>query len=166
MKHTIWRAAGKALPTLHNLLRRGVVKYASCPNCKSDGEDTIHAMWGNRRLFVIWEPDDELKKLLSKSFILFADFWAIVLMRRNRIDVDILATILWLIWDRRNATRLGKAIMEYQLIRAKAEILKVEFKSAQVLDRRGGSESLRVSKWIPPTSPHLKVNFDGAVFFK
>lgn len=51
------------------------------------------------------------------------DFWAIVLMRRDRIDVDLLATILWLIWDRRNATRLGEAVMECQLIRPKAEIL-------------------------------------------
>lgn len=89
-----------------------------------------------------------------------------MLMRRDQIDVDLLATILWLIWDKRNATRQGKAVMEYQLIRAKVEILQVDFKSAQVLDRRGGSESLRVSRWIPPTSPHLKVNFDMAVFSK
>ena len=94
------------------------------------------------------------------------DFWVIVLMRRDRIDVDLLATILWLIWDRRNATRLGEAVMECQLIRPKAEIPQVEFKSAQVLDRREGSKSLIVSRWIPPTSPHLKVNFDKAVFSK
>ena len=151
VKHTIWRAAGKALLTMHNLLRRGVVRYSCCPNCKFDGEETIHSLWGYRRLFVIWETDDKLKKLLSKCFILFVDFWAAVLIRRDQINVDLLATILWLIWDRRNATRLGEAIMEYQLIQAKAKILQLEFKSAQVLDRRGSLESLRVARWIPST---------------
>ena len=106
------------------------LSIACCPNCKSDGEDTIHALWSCRRLFVIWEPDDELKKLLGKKFILFADIWAAVLMTKDRIDVDLLATVLLLIWDRRNVVRLGEAVMEYQLIRAKAELLKLDFKSA------------------------------------
>ena len=33
-----------------------------------------------------------------------------------------------------------------------------------MLDRRGGSESLRAARWSTPIFPHYKINFDGAVF--
>ena len=53
VKHLMWRVANEALPTLHNLWRRKVVTSTYCPYCKSNGEDTIHALWSCRRLFVI-----------------------------------------------------------------------------------------------------------------
>ena len=45
VKHLLWRAANEALPTLYNLWRRKVVTSIYCPFCKSDEEDTVHALW-------------------------------------------------------------------------------------------------------------------------
>ena len=41
VKQLIWKAASETLPTLHNQLLRGMVKYACCLNCKSDGDNYL-----------------------------------------------------------------------------------------------------------------------------
>ena len=44
VKHLIWRAANEAIPTLLNLWKRRVVNSVCCPMCKSNTEDTTHAL--------------------------------------------------------------------------------------------------------------------------
>ena len=73
VKHIIWRVANEALQTLHNLQRRRVVQTAYCQNCKAVCEDTVHALWGCHRLYVIWEADVELMKCTRHKFSAFAD---------------------------------------------------------------------------------------------
>ena len=92
------RASNEALPTLHNLWRRKVVTSTYCPFCKSDGEDTVHALWSCRRLPMIWEDDRELRKCSGQKFLHFADLLAYFFMRKNSLDIDLLAVIMWLIW--------------------------------------------------------------------
>ena len=53
------------VPTLFNLWRRHVAQSVSCPSCKSDCEDTIHALWGYPALGIIWEADGLSKNLLK-----------------------------------------------------------------------------------------------------
>lgn len=131
VKHLMWRAANEALPTLHNLWRKKVVTSIYCPYCKFDGEDTIHALWSCGGLFVIWEGDVELRKCSGQKFLPFADLLAYLFIRKDRLDIDLLAVIMWLIWGRRNAARLGESVLDYHQIRAKAELYLLDFKSAQ-----------------------------------
>ena len=97
VKHLMRRASNEALPTLHNLWRRKVVTSTYCPFCKSDGEDTVHALWSCRRLPMIWEDDRELRKCSGQKFLHFADLLAYFFMRKNSLDIDLLAVIMWLI---------------------------------------------------------------------
>ena len=53
VKHLLWKAANEAIPTLFNLWKRHVVQSVSCPGCKSECEDTIHALWGCPALRII-----------------------------------------------------------------------------------------------------------------
>ena len=156
VKHLMWRAANKALPTLHNLWHRKVVTLTYCPYCKSDGEDTIHALWSCRRLFVIWE--DKYK------FLLFADLLAYLFTRKDSLDIDLLAVIMWLIWGRRNAACMNESIFEYHQIWTKVEVYLLDFKTAQKDGRRIAAAVMRAPRWIPPISNHFKINFDGVVF--
>ena len=164
VKHMLWRAANEALPTLHNLWRRKVVSSTYCPFCKSDGEDTVHALWGCKRLLVVWHDDCVLRKFSGQKFLLFADFLAYVFMRKECLDIDLLAVILWLIWGRRNAARLDEPIVDYPHIRSKAEVLLQDFKAAKEEDHRDATAISRFSRWIPPIPDQFKINFDGAVF--
>lgn len=63
-------------------------------------------------MLFIWGNDAELMKCTKKKLILFADLLAVLLMRKDRVDVDLLAMILWLIGSRRNATQLGEPVIE------------------------------------------------------
>ena len=97
VKHLIWRAANDALPTLYNLLRRKVVQTAYCPNCKVVWEDTVHVLWGCHRLYVIWEADVELMKCTKQKFIAFVDLLEVLFSLRDRVDVNLISIIMWLI---------------------------------------------------------------------
>lgn len=50
------------------------------------------------------------------------------------------------------------------MFRSKAKTKLLEFKSAQISWPRHATKLHRAVKWKPPTSPHYKINFDGAIF--
>lgn len=129
-----------------------------------DGEGVIHALWSCKQLLVIWENDAELMKCTRKKLTLFVDLLAVLLTRKDRVDVDLLAMILWLIGSRRNAARLGEPAIEYNQIQTRAVLYLLEYKFAQVRDRRVEADNLRATRWIPPAPSLYKINFDGAVF--
>ena len=62
-------------------------------------EDTIHALWGCQSLLVIWDADEDLRKLLRYNFNVFADLLEMAFLMKNRIDVDLLALMFRLIWN-------------------------------------------------------------------
>lgn len=160
-KHLIWRAANEALPTLSNLQRRRIVNIALCLNCKADREDIVHALWGCHRLLVIWEVDVELMKCFKHKFSVFADLLDWLFSLKDRTNVNLLCMLIWLIWDRRNTARVRDPVVEFYHIWAKAEVY---FKSTQVLENRVLATCSRTVRWMPPTSPLFKINFDRALF--
>uniref|UniRef100_A0A7N2LCN5 Reverse transcriptase zinc-binding domain-containing protein n=1 Tax=Quercus lobata TaxID=97700 RepID=A0A7N2LCN5_QUELO len=164
VKHMIWRATHNALPTLCNLGRRNVVSCVRCWSCKSESEDTVHALWKCSSLFVLWEPDGVLKKLLRYNVSSFADLWMMVLDNRHCLDVNLLAIIFWMIWSRRNSVRLGEAAIEIRNIRQQARLFLQDFLEAQDPKRVCPRVIDRAIRWIPPIHPRVKVNFDGATF--
>lgn len=83
VKHFLWRAAIESLPTLHNLMRRNVVPSALCSVCKSSCEGTIHVLWNCQRLLVIWEANEEFKKVSKLKLHCFADLLEVVLNRKE-----------------------------------------------------------------------------------
>ena len=80
------------------------------------------------------------------------------------MDVDLLATIFWLIWSRRNVERMGESILDCHHNRARANLYLLEFKSAKVCERRAVAEGLSTVRWRPPSPNYYKMNFDGAIF--
>ncbi|XP_075645214.1 uncharacterized protein LOC142616214 [Castanea sativa] len=49
IKHFAWRACNNALPTMSNLAHRHISTSDICEQCKSEPEDTIHALWASQR---------------------------------------------------------------------------------------------------------------------
>ena len=127
VKHMLWSAANEVIPTLYNLMCRNVVKSTYCPNCKDACEDTICALWGCQMLVVIWGANEELKRLIKYKFHAFADFLELVFLMKDRIDVNLLAITLWLIWNKRTNDRVGSTFLDFHLIQAKVEILFQDF---------------------------------------
>ena len=86
----IWRASHNALPTLCNLARRIVVKFALCSGCNS-----VHALWSCKSLITIWEPEEIIKKFFKYYFNSFADLWEMFLRMRDRLDLNLVARLFW-----------------------------------------------------------------------
>ena len=112
---------------------------------------------------VVWETSEEILKITRQKFTSFADLWA-VLLKKGRTDVELLAVIFWLVWNRRNAERTGESALDYHLIRARADSYLLEFKSAKVCDRKAIAVGVTTVRWRPPNPNYFKINFDGAVF--
>lgn len=85
------------------------------------------------------------------------------MLRKDLVNVNLPAMIIWLIWSRRNWDRLGEPFTQVSVIRARAECLLVEFQSVQVLHSRLPPDMTRTAWWLSNFA-HYKINFDGAVF--
>ena len=166
VKHMIWRASHNSLPTLYNLWRRNVVGSVLCSSCKSECEDVVHALWGCASLTLIWESNDVVTKLLRYKFVEFADLWEMLMKMRDRLDINLMALIFWLIWSRRNSVRVGESSIEINQIRKKAEEFLHDFKKANGSKVHRLIRPVSPVRWIPPIFPLYKVNFDGAFFSK
>ena len=164
VKNMIWRACHNAIPTLYNLWRRKVVNSVQCLRCKEGVEDTIHALWYCPALNPIWYGDEMLTKLHRYKFDKFDDLMGMVFMLKERLDVNLLLVMLWLIWSNRNATRSGSYTVEISNIRTQALSFLQDFLLVQNPLVQPSTTSVRAVRWISPINPHCKVNFDAAVF--
>ena len=66
-------------------------------------------------------------KCIKQKFVAFADLLEVLFSLRDRLDVNLISIIMWLIWNKRNSARLGEPIVEYHHIRAKAEVFLLDF---------------------------------------
>ena len=141
-----------------------MVCNADCPTCKSACEDTKHTLWNCQQSWVIWDVDEELKKCFKHRLSLFANLLEMIFLRKERVDVNFFAIIIWLIWNLRNIDRLGEPTTKANMIQTKAGIFVQDFQTAQSHHVRPPTELIRAARWIPTISPHYKINFDVAIF--
>ena len=70
-----------------------MAQSVSCPSCKSDCEDTIHALWGYPALRIIWEVDGLSKNLLKYKLSKLADLLELIFSDLVSANMDLLAVI-------------------------------------------------------------------------
>ena len=85
---------------------------------------------------------------------------------RDRLDINLMAMVFWLIWFRRKLARVGEASIEVNQIRKKAEEFLHDFQKANGSRVHHPLMPASLVRWTPPNLPLYKVNFDGATFFK
>ena len=105
-------------------------------------------------------------KLTKQKFTSFADLWAALLLKKDRMDAELLAVIFWLVWNRRNAARMGEFVLDYHQIWARAVSYLLEFNSAKVCEREAEAEGITTVRWRPSSPNYYKINFDEAIFSK
>nr|POE58404.1 g-type lectin s-receptor-like serine/threonine-protein kinase [Quercus suber] len=132
VKHMLWRATHEAIPTLLNMWKRKVVSSVTCPRCLMACKDTIHSLWSCPVLRVIWEATVVGQKLLKHRFMTFADLMETVMEMKDCFDINLVAVILWMIWECRNSNRVGGYSTDLRTIRVKALTFLHDFSSAQI----------------------------------
>jgi len=81
-------------------------------------------------LKVIWEANAAGQKLLKHKFMSFADLMEMLVEMRNCFDINLVAVILWLIWDKRNSDHVGGYSSDLRTILVKASTFLHDFSSA------------------------------------
>ncbi|KAL0451819.1 UNVERIFIED_CONTAM: hypothetical protein Slati_1160000 [Sesamum latifolium] len=70
----IWRCAQGALPTSHNLSRRGIKGDENCVRCDGDVEDSSHVLFSCSFARLVWALSDLCMETIPKSALLGADW--------------------------------------------------------------------------------------------
>ena len=114
IKHFIWRACRKSLPTKKNLFIKKVTRNAICDLCHVGVEDVIHALWGCQVLKEVWWEEPYLRNQLAAQFVDFRDLWLGITINNDHSLAERFAYVLWSIWHNCNALRLKIPCIPYK----------------------------------------------------
>ena len=94
----------------------------------------------------------------------FVDLMELLVEMKDSFDLNLLAVIFWMIWEKRNSDHVDGCSLDLRTIRAKASSFLHEFPSVQLPRQMLPSTTGSTTRWLPPNSLAYKVNFDGAIF--
>nr|POF07442.1 putative ribonuclease h protein [Quercus suber] len=106
VKHLAWKACKDSLPTKTNLIRRKVITEGYCDVCKLHQEDVVHTLFLCPALQPVWRSRNQWNHSTLQACSSFTDIFELI-FAGNR-ELDLFATMLWTLWNRRNNLRLGK----------------------------------------------------------
>ena len=159
----LWRACHESLPSKLGLMRRKIVDSPWCEMCGSEVEDCLHALWKCPAIVSTWSMQHELADIRKIEHSSFRDLVRQVGTKNRDLILEYFAATCWLLWHKRNQSRLHLPSVDYAQIRTRAEALIQEYTNIQSKEQRRSPQNSKVS-WQPPTSNKYKVNFDGAIF--
>ena len=142
IKHFIWRACCKSLPTKKNLFTKKVTRNATYDLCRNGVEDVIHLLWGCQVLKEVWWEEPCLRNQLAMQFVDFRDLWIGIANNNERFLVELFANVAWIIWHNRNATRLKTTYIPYNKIYGDMLDCFQEYQSAQDPTKTTNSDSM------------------------
>uniref|UniRef100_A0A2N9HBQ0 RNase H type-1 domain-containing protein n=1 Tax=Fagus sylvatica TaxID=28930 RepID=A0A2N9HBQ0_FAGSY len=151
------------LPSKLGLSRRKIVDSPWCDNCGTGVEDCLHALWKCPAIECSWSTQHELAEIRKQEFGSFHDLVRQVGSHNRALLLEKFAATCWLLWHKKNQTRLHLPSDDYTQIRHRAETLIQEHARIHLKEHHQSPPNPKVS-WQPPTSYKYKVNFDGAIF--
>ena len=157
----LWRACRNILPSMDNLLRRGVVKEDRCILCDNGSETLVHVLWECPSAVDVWGAC--CGKIQKCSFLGngFLDILEQSLNRCSHEDVNLFAILAKKLWARRNAVLHGGEFTHPNLLVQQGEVLLLQFTDAA---GKGGAGLVETcvgdEKWSPPSVGKLKANWD------
>nr|POE81420.1 putative ribonuclease h protein [Quercus suber] len=106
IKLFMWRAGNDSLPTRVNLVCRKLLTESTCPLCKLEPEDTLHALWKCPTLSTVWQLYFADLVADTNGISDFLDIIQCVQQDKSRFALFAWTTSL--IWMRRNKIRVGE----------------------------------------------------------
>ena len=81
------------------------------------------------------------------------------------VDLALFATIIWIVWYRRNIIQTSTRLFPIQQIMQEVWSTKIAYLQISYLKPSGGNTNNHQNiRWKLPPWPNFKVNFDGVVF--
>jgi hypothetical protein len=126
VKTFLWKACYESLPTKAGLFRRRAIPHPYCDHCHDTNEDTIHALWSCPVLAQVWQSSTEFAVLKKNSHHPFISLVWQVMSLTSHLPLESFAMTCWLLWNKRNQSRLQLPSEEYGNIWSRAQTLLLE----------------------------------------
>ncbi|XP_042939343.1 uncharacterized protein LOC122274364 [Carya illinoinensis] len=163
-KTFLWRACFEALPTMLNLFKKKIVVSPMCPICCREEETTTHALWSCSSAMDVWSQGHiffQKSTLREASFIELYERFTLLC---DRELLDLFSVIARSIWLRRNKLLFEGSFLHPNILLRQASQSLEEFKIAQASKKvKTQVASIHPSRWTPPPSNWVKINWDAAV---
>ncbi|XP_050233449.1 uncharacterized protein LOC126681935 [Mercurialis annua] len=117
----------------------------NCPNCKTEPETIMHAIWFCKRAKDVWNIWSPAKNISPDNTWTSKDLLLQAYTLLNKHDLSIFLTLIWLIWNNRNCMIFGRHVKA----------------SAQLPDWALGRTGATDQRWIPPRNDCYIVNVDA-----
>lgn len=163
IKHFAWRACLESLPTMTNLQHRCITTLDTCEACQTQPEDTLLALWSCPKLEEVWNSLSWAHQSVNAQTARFQDLLDSFMQFDEDYRKEIFIITAWILWNRRNASRLGLPVQPLNRICPIAGSLLQEFLDAQDLTP-ATQEPFPTQQWCPLEAHIFKANFDAAVF--
>jgi hypothetical protein len=156
----MWRACQDILPTKTKLFDKGLLHSVSCLWCEGEPETSSHVLWQCDFTQRIWIACPVIIPSSVSVSMSFKDFVLGCIDVLPRMDIDLLFTIAWEIWNARNRNHWENKVLTVDDIWRKAVSSALDFKEAglQVHDVGGRSVVPMASRWRPPDQGFYKLN--------
>nr|POF08281.1 putative ribonuclease h protein [Quercus suber] len=164
VRNFLWRAIKNSIPTKHNLRRRMVLANDDCDHCHCESEDVLHALWSCPSISQVWSQNNLwANSVSSPGFSSFKDLVETIVETGE--DLNIFATTVWAIWNRRNSMRTSGKHIPVQQVFSEVQMARTSWvRSIPPRPPEQPPRTVPRSSWMPPPESKAKVNFDGAVF--
>ena len=123
----------------------------------------MHALWSCPSLSQGWSHDQSWRSCFTRTFQSFRNLVECII--NDGLDLANFATIVWMVWHRRNALRITNKLFPIQQVLPEVQAIRAAFVSS--IPPKPPHPPVRDSErviWKLPPWPRHKVNFDGAVF--
>ncbi|GLT61404.1 hypothetical protein SLA2020_341140 [Shorea laevis] len=172
VKNFIWRAILNSLPSMDNLVKRGIVQEALCPICHSSDETLMHLLFFCPHVEPIWFGSALGLNPRQLGANCFVEWWKYIKSYAKQMNCPSLVVngtiICWHVWKARNEKCFEHAEISPQQVLARISCTIQECSSLNSMDLLASpSKTCTVNKkhhpsWSRPPQGTLKVNVDAS----
>ncbi|GKV19300.1 hypothetical protein SLEP1_g29582 [Rubroshorea leprosula] len=168
----LWRAILNSLPSLDNLVKRGVLQEMTCPNCQGADETLMHLLFFCPQVEPIWFGSTLGLNPRQLGVFCFREWWRYINDVAKQMGLPSLveqcAIICWHIWKARNEKHFEQVNFNPHQILARISAMIQDYSSSMSKNllltpskaRDNGKQ--QQSSWVRPPMGFLKVNVDAS----
>ncbi|GLU13484.1 hypothetical protein SLE2022_301180 [Rubroshorea leprosula] len=172
VRNFLWRAILNSLPSLDNLVKRGITQEITCPNCHMADETLIHLLFYCPHVEPIWFGSTLGLNPRQLRVNCFSEWWRYINGTAKQMGIPSMveqcAIICWHIWKARNEQYFEHAVLNPHQILARISamtqecsfLLHTHLLVSPSRSRDQGKQ--QQPSWVKPPLGFLKVNVDAS----
>ncbi|PWA79598.1 hypothetical protein CTI12_AA205230 [Artemisia annua] len=164
VKIFVWRACMNLVPTINNLVTRGLVPNSfNCVHCSTPMEDVKHALFLCDWARDIW-VDMELSDLTNQVADISIEEMLGATKESKNGKFELMLMLMWRIWCARNSKAHGQGDLDKNIVKQSADGMLQEFSRVnQPTEAFTAPHNAPSRAWSAPTYGVIKINCNAGV---